>query len=290
MKKSIYVLSVITMSLIVIFVAVLRDTRITQKENLQYLEKENMTITVPELKNGRAVILELPTQEYILIDCGSSSDFSTLYEILRGLETDFIDAVVFTSDSLSCSGGLEKLIGNFKIGDIYISSKAVSGKRYAEINRIARQIKTNINLCDEGSRIYDFDDIFIDVVSSEKCTLPDGKYSVISLYLTHNDNAVFIQGDSDFAAETGITQTMAESIKSDIYIVPNCAEDITCGFKMAECISPFYAVIPMHSDREPSDKVMDTLDSFGINTYRTDQCGTVLFYSNGKDIKLKRER
>ena len=251
---------------IVIFVAVLRDTRITQKENLQYLEKENMTITVPELKNGRAVILELPTQEYILIDCGSSSDFSTLYEILRGLETDFIDAVVFTSDSLSCSGGLEKLIGNFKIGDIYISSKAVSGKRYAEINRIARQTKTNINLCDEGSRIYDFEDIFIDVVSSEKCTLPDGKYSVISLYLTHNDNAVFIQGDSD------------------------CAEDITCGFKMAECISPFYAVIPMHSDREPSDKVMDTLDSFGINTYRTDQCGMVKFFSNGKDVKIKKER
>ncbi len=292
MKKAIYILVCLVSLLTAAFISGMHNNYTTEEISMDYKNEKygEMEIIIPELENGRAVILKLPTEEYALVDCGSSNDFSKIYEILRSYNVEFIDFIILTSDSYSSSGAAENFMSNFKVGDIYISANSKGTKRYKEIKNSAVHCNTEINLSDEGSRIYDFEGVYIDVVSSKKCKLSDGRFSVQSLYITHDDNALFIQGDSDFAMETEITSTMDGILKSDIYVVPNCALGDTCGWEMIENISPFYAVIPMYNDVVPSDKTIDTLLSYNINVLRTDQCGNVTFVSDGKNIKVNRQR
>ncbi len=292
MKKAIYILVCLVSVLTAAFISGLHNNYATEEISMDYPKEkyDEMEIIIPELQKGRAVILKLPTEEYALVDCGSADDFSKIYEILRSYNVEFIDFIILTSDSYTSSGGVENFMSNFKVGDIYMSTYSKGSKRHKEIVNSSIHCNTSVNLSDEGSRIYDYGGVYIDVVSSKKCTLPDGKHSVQSLYITHNENALFIQGDGDFAMETEITSTMEGTLKSDIYVVPNCATGDTCGWKMIESVSPFYAVIPMHNDIAASDKTIDTLLSYDINVLRTDQCGNITFVSDGENIKFNRQR
>ena len=292
MKKAIYILVCLVSLLSIAFISGLHNSYTTEEISMDYKTEKygKMEIIIPELQKGRAVILKLPTDEFALVDCGSADDFSGIYEIMRSYDIEFIDFIILTSDSYATSGGVENFMSIFNVGDVYISTHSKGEKRYKEIVNASICCNTNVNLSDEGSRIYDFEGMCIDVVSSKKCTLPDGKYSVLSIYITHGDNAVFVQGDGDFAMETEITQTMDGTLKSDIYVVPNCASGDTCGWKMIETVSPFYAAIPMYNDIDASDKTIDTLLSYDINVLRTDKCGDVTFVSDGENIKFNRQR
>ena len=230
----------------------------------------NMEIIVPELDNGRAVLFKLPTEEYILADCGTTKDFP--------------------SDSEVCIGGLDKILANFSVGEIHISDQVKDKEVYLSLCKMAAGEDAWLRLECEGSRIYDFESVCFDVVSSFNCVNSGGKHCVMSVYVTYRERAFLLEGDGDYWSETEMVATMPYDIRADVLFVANCGSNETSNSSFLQAVCPEDAVIPVYGNKTVSDVVLKSMKICDIDVWRTDFSGNITVISDGEDYSIKKER
>ena len=96
-----------------------------------------------EERNG-ATVVELPDGKILLIDGGGAGGTSekTLLRYLNALDVDEIDYLVVTSTKESRCGGLEEVLQNKKVSQVYLpTTTPVTGSEYAKF--YAQLIKEN---------------------------------------------------------------------------------------------------------------------------------------------------
>ena len=250
----------------------------------------NMEIIVPELDNGRAVLFKLPTEEYILADCGTTKDFPKLFELLRNNNVEFIDHIILTSDSEVCIGGLDKILANFSVGEIHISDQVKDKEVYLSLCKMAAGEDAWLRLECEGSRIYDFESVCFDVVSSFNCVNSGGKHCVMSVYVTYRERAFLLEGDGDYWSETEMVATMPYDIRADVLFVANCGSNETSNSSFLQAVCPEDAVIPVYGNKTVSDVVLKSMKICDIDVWRTDFSGNITVISDGKQYSIKKER
>src|SRR3712207_2467234 len=78
-------------------------------------------------------------------------------------------------------------------------------------------------------------------------------------------------------------------LKSDVINVGHHGSKTSTCANFLEKVNSMYAVISCGKDnkyRLPNKSVMDRLKNKNIKAYRTDECGTIVLTSDGKDIKF----
>lgn len=245
---------------------------------------------IPELDHGRAVFFELPTKEYVLADCGDAKDYPKLCELIRAFDISFIDYIILTSEQPSSMGGIEKILSDFSVGEVCVSAHMKGTKAYHTITAFAGQNGTDVSLADEGTRIYDYDNVFIDVISSEKITTSAGAQTAMSIMLTHGSKKIFIEGPGDIVSENKTISGKSHELISDILVIPTEASEDIPGELFLQTVSPDYVLIPVYGGILPANSLHDRLDKQGITMLRTDNDGTLQFTFNGEDYVCKKER
>lgn len=276
--------------LMIIFIVIILLTSCSEKEIYIPEEfskaKSNMHMVFPYLGGGKAFLLELPTGAVVLIDCGTSEDFPILYDILRNRGIERIDYIILTSDTLVCTGGLQKISDNFEVGDIYISQHMQDVAGYRKICMTNSNDDCSLYLVCEGTRIYDDDGVSIDVVSSALCETEEGKNSSVSLYVTYDDVSVLYEGDGDYIAEREMVSTMKNSLKADVIVVPHRGTGYIPGEELLYETRPDYAVIPVYGDVYPREALIKSIRDCGAEILQTDRDGTISMVTDGYNIDL----
>ncbi len=245
---------------------------------------------IPDLEQGRAIFFELPTKEYVLADCGAAEDYPKLFELIRAFGINTIDYVILTSEASSSMGGIEKLLSDFKVGEVCVSTHMKNTQAYNTICSFAGQNNTEVSLADENTRIYDFGTVCIDVISSDPCTTDIGTLNAMTIMLTHGSKKILIEGPGDIVSENKMISAKSRELMSDILIVSNCGAGDTPSELFLQTVNPDCAVIPVHSGKHPSNPLLDRLDNRGVSLLRTDNDGTLQFILNGEDYVYKKER
>ena len=94
-------------------------------------------------------------------------------------------------------------------------------------------------------------------------------------------------GDIKFKAEKFLAES-GFKINSDILKVPHHGSATSSTELFLDRVSPKEAVFSVGMNNpynHPSEKILTRYRSLGINYYRTDHDGALLFRSNGKSIK-----
>ncbi len=244
----------------------------------QYIDNsvQTMHFVTPRLEWGRAHIVYLPDGKVVLVGCGSSEDFPVLYELLRRRGTQRIDFVILTSGLSECVGGFEKIVGNFDIRDIYISSHMSNIEYYRQVCKTALGSEGNLYLACEGTRIYDENGVSIDIVSDRVCSSDDGDTAAMSLYLSYGEIEIFVEGECDYVSELELVRTMNGSMQADVFVVPHCGADYLPGQELLSAADAEYAVIPTYSDLSPSRTSLKKLMDCDMQILRTDTDGTIV--------------
>ncbi|MBQ8587935.1 MAG: hypothetical protein IJ454_00930 [Clostridia bacterium] len=245
---------------------------------------EDMNFITPRLNYGRAHITELPGGKAVLIGCGGSEDFPVLYEILRRREIERLDIIILTSSLSSASGGFEKVISNFDVGDIYVSSKMDNIGYYQRICRDTLGDETNFYIACEGTEIYNEDKVSIDIISDRICETDGVKKAAMTIYISHGDTNFLIEGDCDYSAERDMLATMPDFIESEVLVVPRCGSSYLPSDELLEAVKAKYAVIPAYYDLSPTRTMLKRLRERQIEVFRTDTEGTIILSSDGKNI------
>ena len=113
----------------------------------------------------------------------------------------------------------------------------------------------------------------------------------IVLKITDGDVDFLFTGDIEKEAEYDIIQS-GENLSADVLKVAHHGSDTSSSEDFIKKVSPEYAVISVGKDNSyghPEESTLDLFNRLNIETYRTDQSGTITFKTDGEKIDIINE-
>lgn len=266
--------------------------------------KKELTVSVMNIGQGDAIYIEAPNGNQVVVDGGP--DAKILHELgkLMPWYDKSLDMLVITNPDKDHIAGFVDVLKRFNVEYLLESGTENGSLVNNEIERLAKADGVKEILARRGM------EIFLDQNAGVKLTIlfPDRDVSKektndgsIVMRLTYGDTAVMLTGDAPTGVE-GYLLSLASSfssttpiftadlrLKSDVLKVGHHGSRTSTSEAFVRAIAPKFAAISLGLDNKyghPHQETLDTLSAAKptIEIFRTDQDGTIIFKSNGKNF------
>ncbi len=241
-----------------------------------------------DVGQGDSELIILPDGKTMLIDAGENSCGKKVAEYISDLDISKIDFLVGTHPHSDHIGGLDTVINEFDIGDIYMPRVSTNTKTYEDVLEAISAKNLKIKSAVKGKVIYQTDDVFIEILGPEIIDEENLNNCSVIVKLTYKGKSFLFPGDAEKEAERNLENTDADVLK-----VGHHGSSTSSSEEFIKRVSPEYAVISLGKNNEyghPHFEVMNLFDELNIKTYRTDECGTVIIKTDGEKITVETEK
>lgn len=241
-----------------------------------------------DVGQGDCEFVILPDGKTILIDAGTADSAGRIINYIKSCGVERLDYVIATHPHADHIGGMAEVIKAFDIGQIYMPKVSTNTKTFERLLLTIKEKGLSVNTAKAGVSLFGVDGISACFVAPVKEKYDDlNNYSAV-LRLCYNDVSFLFTGDAEAESEAQIDG----NIKADVLKVGHHGSSTSSSKKFIERVSPKIAVISCgtgNSYGHPHKETLERLENFGIKYYRTDENGTVVVSSDGKDISVKTE-
>ena len=261
--------------------ALLKDPK---EEKEQLVDNDN-TLKIYYLDVGQAdSILIDSNNEYMLIDGGNNNDGPLLVKYFQELGIKDIKYIVGTHPHEDHIGGIDEVINNFNINQIFIPNAITTTKTFEDLlDSIERKNLTftvpTIN------NTYTLGETTIKIIYTGTDT-SDLNNSSIIIKLTYKKTSYLFTGDATNITEKKI---LNKDIKSDVLKIGHHGSKYSSTENFIKKVNPKYAIISVGKGNKyghPNIETINLLNKYNIKTYRTDELGTILLTSDGNNIEI----
>lgn len=250
-------------------------------------EKTSGTLQVNYIDVGQAdSILILQGTHAMLIDAGNNDDYELVYKYLNKQGIKSLEYVIGTHPHEDHIGGLDYIINNFNIGKVILPKNAKSNtKTYTDVLKaISKKGLKAINPIPDTS--FKLGEAVCTILAPNSSSYEDlNNYSVV-VKIEFGDNSFLFEGDAEALSEMEMVKK-GYDLKADVLKVGHHGSSSSTCAKFLAKVQPKYAVISVGKDNSyghPQKGTMDRLKSSKVKVYRTDECGTIVALSDGKNI------
>lgn len=234
-----------------------------------------------------SILIQDASGQNMLIDAGNNGDSDFVVSYIRGLGIDYIDVLIGTHPHEDHIGGLDAVIENFDIGKIYMPKVNHSSKTYEDVLMAIKNKGYKITAPQAGSR-FDLGNAQYTILSPISKTYSDTNNYSITVKLDYGENSFLFMGDAEKMVENEIIEA-GYSIQADLIKLGHHGSMYSSSDEFLDKVNPKYAVISVgegNSYGHPDPEVMTRLEERDIETYRTDEMGTIIVESDGSQIKI----
>ncbi len=259
--------------------------------NVKNPEVGELAMYVIDVGQADSSFFVFPDGTNMLIDAGEDANASTVISLIDSLGVKKIDKVVCTHPHIDHIGGMEKIISEYDIGEVYLpdavsTTKAFSGM-IEEINR--KNIPMNF--------VYAGDVLSDEVYKITVLSPEDKDYDEMNLFsavikVEYENTSFILMGDAEKVNENDMVERFGERLKCNVLKVGHHGSDTSTTDKFLSYTQPEIAVISVGDNNDyghPSEKVIDRLKRRKIEILRTDKDGTISFFSDGQTVKTVTE-
>jgi beta-lactamase superfamily II metal-dependent hydrolase len=253
----------------------------------------NVKIHFVSVGQGDAAVIELPNNEYMLIDAGStSSGFDSIEKYYSGylddvVDGDEIDYMVATHPDADHYNMLSDVLADYKVGNIYYNYYADASKSYKTFMTNAENEGANLFMIDTdddstmtfsaGSCSVSLYSCGNDGISGENATISNSM-SIMCL-LAFGGRKILFAGDATAGKEKWfIGYTSPADMDVDFLKVAHHGSKYSSTEEFLGYVKPEYAVISVgegNSYGHPSQDALARLSAVNAVVYRTDTDGTI---------------
>lgn len=264
-----------------------KTKNILNNQGFQEINKDELKVYFIDVGQGDATLLEYKNH-YMIIDAGNNSEEEFMVEYLNSKNIDTLDYIIGTHPHADHIGGLDAVIDNFDIENIYMPTATTDTKTFTDVLDSIENKHLSITEPVAGTEFM-FNDLNIQILS------PIIEYdkmnnNSIVLKLTYDDISFLFTGDAEEVAEYDILN-LGYNISSDVLKVGHHGSDTSTSDKFLNAVNPGYSVISVgkNSYGHPAEIVLNRLEKYNSEIFRTDQNGTIVFSTNGKELKIDME-
>ena len=224
-------------------------------------------------------ILIIKDNKAALIDGGDNDDEKLVVSYLKSQGIKELEYIFATHPHADHIGGLDAVIDNIKVKNLYVSNGDANTKSYRDfiLSATDKGLNPSVPLLNSEFKLSDSTFKVLSVANSED---PNNN-SIVLLYTNGNDK-VLLMGDAEAEIEKSINPGDVDLLKVGHH---GSYSSTTRAF--VEKITPEYAVILAGNDNKyghPHVETVELLKEKQIEVHRSDECKDIIFSSSGNGI------
>jgi competence protein ComEC len=248
-----------------------------------------LVVSFIDVGQGDSELLQLPDGQNMLIDAGTNETGSAVVSYLNSKGIKKIDYLIATHPHEDHIGGMDNVIKGFDIGSIYMPKVTTTTKSFEDVLNAIKLKSLKIIPGKAGLTIFDQNGLKISFVAPCGSNYEDLNNWSIVTKVQFGNTSFLLTGDAQELSESEMLKS-GVNLKADVLKVGHHGSYSSTSPAFLKAVAPKYAVISVGKGNDyghPHQVTLDKLAAAGVTVYRTDQNGTVVITSDGKDLTIK---
>lgn len=291
LKQIIYTIIITVMLISLVYVATRDNSYVGELPTEDIIKSEELQIYFFNVGQADCILVR-NNGKNMLIDAGDNEDGPLLVKYIKKLGINKIDYLIGTHVHEDHIGGMDNIIKEFDIGEIYIPYTTNKSKRkfYEDVINEVKQKELSINYKKVGDK-FELGEAKCEIKSidnSDPTSSSKINSTSIVIQMEANSNKYLFMGDAEDDVETNSKITWEDI---DVLKVGHHGSDTSSTEQFINKVLPEVAVISVNCNTNsyghPSEIVMKRLQNKECQIYRTDMNGTILLINENGTNKVK---
>lgn len=264
------------------------------------------TLTILDVGQGSAMVIEMPNHEAILIDGGRmQSTTRTGFDVGEDLIAPFLwhkkirrlSAVVCSHPDSDHYNGIPFILRQFKPRTLWVNGYQSEEKGYMEMLSLAAELGIETKVPGPRTVLFQGEDAALTVLAGgqrAKATpapLSSTNNQSLVLRLTRGRNTFLLPSDIEVEAEQ--TLLKQDGLKTDVLVAPHHGSATSSSEGFVAATAPRYVAISAgrnQSGHFPAPETVSRYRKVGSTILTTAEHGSLIFHSNGQEIRVETYR
>lgn len=291
LKQIIYTIIITLMLISLVYVATRDNSYVGELPTEDIIKSEEFQIYFFNVGQADCILVR-NNGKNMLIDAGDNEDGPLLVKYIKRLGIRKIDYLIGTHVHEDHIGGMDNIIKEFDIGEIYIPYTTNKSKRkfYEDVINEVKQKELSINYKKVGDK-FELGEAKCEIKSidnSDPTSYSKINSTSIVIKMEANNNKYLFMGDAEDDVETN-SKIIWEDI--DVLKIGHHGSDTSSTEQFINKVLPEMAVISVNSNTNsyghPSETVIKRLQDKECEIYRTDMNGTILLINENGTNKVQ---
>ena len=227
-------------------------------------------VTVLDVGQGQSILLQSEGRTY-LIDCGGDNGedaADTVAETLLSQGIIRLDGIILTHYDADHAGGLEPLLTRVQT-DLLLVPDTVDAKAFPQVEGTVCYVDEDVEISFGGAKITVFGPIY---------SGSSNENSLCVLFETENC-VILVTGDRSEFGERMLMRRV-ELPDVDLLIAGHHGSKTSTSEELLQTVTPETVIISVGANNlygHPAAELLERLEEFGCDVYRTDINGTILY-------------
>ena len=259
------------------------QTNTQNEQQIEFVAQEDLLIDFIDVGQADSILIR-NQDKVMLIDAGTNEEGKTVVNYLETLGITKIDYLIGTHPHEDHIGGLDDVINNFDIGQIYMPKIETTTKTFEDVLDAIENKNLTVTAPNKGDKIE------LGQAKGEFMTEPildEDNLNISSLVLRveFGNTSYLFMGDAEEENEETISWP-----KTNVLKVGHHGSSTSSSESFLKQVQPKYAIIMAGKDNSyglPTQETINKLNNIGSEIYRTDEDGTIQMTSDGNTIEIK---
>ncbi len=222
----------------------------------------------------------------MLVDVGKNDSANTIVNYLKKSRVNKIDYLVGTQPHEDHIGSMDTVIKTFNVGELYMPRVTTTTKTYRDVLQAIKDKGLRITTAKAGVNILRADNLTADIIAPHKTEYESLNNHSAVIKITYDKVSFLLTGDAEKESEAEMLLSSAINTKADVLKVGHHGSNSSTSPAFLELTAPKYAVISVGTNNDYHHPHKVTLEKAGVHVLMTDEKGTVVFTTDGKEISF----
>jgi competence protein ComEC len=250
-----------------------------------------LRITLIDVGQGDAILIESPNHKYVLIDAGPrqfkyDAGERTIAPYLARHGINKLDAVIVTHGHSDHIGGVPYIVDHVKVASLVTAELNTTSSLYRKMKQVIRnegvaerEVQTGQSIdLDPSTRFY-----VLHPKTSEDRQRSLNNTSIV-VKLVYGKSVALLVGDAEKESEAELCRRFGSFLASDILKVGHHGSRTSSSGVFLRCVKPAVALVSVGAKNKfghPSQETIERLIRYGSHVYRTDKEGAIVYETDG---------